>query len=505
MFCLVTKLYSQTSFLYRILEIFWIVNDSIYAQIAASYLNACVNGFHIMNTYNTVYLRAFERALEEERENAIHAVMGGSRGTVASNTLESIYNKWLKNVDNELERELKLDYFTTPLAKYAKAFVELRTNFRKVGYPVDVLDRFFDFYVRSHMVFSIIPKEYHLAPFDVIYRKGKTRLLHYRAAGKTDNNRIANISGRKEKHSDKSSSSNAEKHPLLMIYAPINTFHILDLNPRRSVVRNLVASETLDVYVLDWGYPSLDDNDLSLSDYFGYVTDAVKIIKDETGSDKVSILGYCWGGIVALAYAALFSDNVRTLTLMAVPVDLKKDTTILASWSRSIDTSGMMNEFGHMDGQMLDLVFLMRNPPRYGFDKYLKFFQMLYDVEFVDTFIDVERWLHDTPPIPGKLHQQIIDDCYRKNLLVENQMEITTPSDGVKHIIDLRKITAPLLIIVAEKDDLVHPESSIAVNNYVSSKDKRVLQNPGGHVALCISSTAHKKLWPEVAKWILSR
>lgn len=480
--------------------------DSFYTQISASYLDACMNGFRIMDAYNRVYLRAFEKALEEERESAIHAAIGGGRRIPSLNIPGSIYQKWLKNTDNELQSELKSEYFTTLLAKYTKGLMDLRANFRKAGYNVDALDRMFDFYVRAHMVFSLIPKESHLAPFDVIYRKGKARLLHYRAASGTDNSKTTPASSKKDDNSNrKSPGRDSEKHPLLVIYAPINTFHVLDLNPRRSVVRSLMASGGLDIYMLDWGYPSWDDNNLSLSDYFGYVVDAVKIIKDESKSDKVSILGYCWGGIVALAYAALFDDDVRTLTLMAVPADYKKDNTILANWTKSVDTDRMMNEFGHMDGQILDLAFLMRNPPRYGFDKYLQFFQMLYDVEFIDTFIDVERWLYDTPPIPGKLHQQIIDSCYRKNLLVANQMEITSPSDGLKHEIDLRKIAAPLLVIVAEKDDLVHPESSVAINNYVSSKDKTVLQNPGGHVALCISGAAHKTLWPQVKKWILSR
>jgi polyhydroxyalkanoate synthase len=189
---------------------------------------------------------------------------------------------------------------------------------------------------------------------------------------------------------------------------------------------------------------------------------------------------------------------------MAVPIDFSKDDTILATWSKAIDVDTMMDEFGHMDGQVLDLGFLMRNPPRYGFDKYLKFFQRFYDWEFVDTFLDVERWLYDTPPIPGALFRQIINDCYRNNLLISaGGMEVT--NKGKKQNIDLKKISVPVLTIVAEKDDLVSPTSSIAINDHISSKDKSILENPGGHVALCISNTAHKKLWPEVAKWLLSR
>jgi hypothetical protein len=31
-----------------------------------------------------------------------------------------------------------------------------------------------------------------------------------------------------------------------------------------------------------------------------------------------------------------------------------------------------------------------------------------------------------------------------------------------------------------------------------------IYRQPGGHVGLCISSTAHEKLWPEVTEWILA-
>ena len=84
-----------------------------------------------------------------------------------------------------------------------------------------------------------------------------------------------------------------------------------------------------------------------------------------------------------------------------------------------------------------------------------------------------------------------------------SKMAVTTPKDGVKHTINLQQISVPLMTLIAEDDDLVSPEASISVNDYVSSKEKSVLRNPGGHVALCISVTAHKELWPKVAKWIL--
>ena len=57
--------------------------------------------------------------------------------------------------------------------------------------------------------------------------------------------------------------------------------------------------------------------------------------------------------------------------------------------------------------------------------------------------------------------------------------------------------------IVAENDDLVSPESTMEIENYVSSNTKKMIKFKGGHVGLCISGSAHGQLWPEVADWIL--
>ena len=79
-------------------------------------------------------------------------------------------------------------------------------------------------------------------------------------------------------------------------------------------------------------------------------------------------------------------------------------------------------------------------------------------------------------------------------MLISNKMK----ADG--NIIDLKMITALLLMIVAENDDLVSPESTLAIRDYVANKDKTSLTIPGGHIGLCICTKAHEKLWPEAVK-----
>jgi polyhydroxyalkanoate synthase len=93
----------------------------------------------------------------------------------------------------------------------------------------------------------------------------------------------------------------------------------------------------------------------------------------------------------------------------------------------------------------------------------------------------------------------MINDFYKNNLLVKNKMKIHNKS------VILEDIHLPILTIVSDNDDLVSANSSLEINNYVSSKNKKILRIPGGgHVGLCISKTAHENIWPKAAEWILS-
>lgn len=70
-------------------------------------------------------------------------------------------------------------------------------------------------------------------------------------------------------------------------------------------------------------------------------------------------------------------------------------------------------------------------------------------------------------------------------------------------LVDLKNIIVSVLNIVGTNDDLVSPESSRTITDIVASTDKQTMEFLTGHVGLCISRTAHRKLWPEVGKWLI--
>jgi polyhydroxyalkanoate synthase len=59
--------------------------------------------------------------------------------------------------------------------------------------------------------------------------------------------------------------------------------------------------------------------------------------------------------------------------------------------------------------------------------------------------------------------------------------------------------------VVAQKDDLVAPPSSNALNTAIGSKDKSMIDFPSGHVGLIIGQQAHKEVWPKVGIWLKAR
>jgi polyhydroxyalkanoate synthase subunit PhaC len=74
-----------------------------------------------------------------------------------------------------------------------------------------------------------------------------------------------------------------------------------------------------------------------------------------------------------------------------------------------------------------------------------------------------------------------------------------------ENLIDLSRINVPLLNIVAEEDHLVSPQCSVALNDSVSSVDKRLMHFHTGHVGLIASSYSQNNVLPKVGQWLRIR
>jgi polyhydroxyalkanoate synthase len=204
--------------------------------------------------------------------------------------------------------------------------------------------------------------------------------------------------------------------------------------------------------------------------------------------------------------ASLYPEKIKSIVTLATPGDFSLDNNLLSIWTRSINPDTVSDTFGNIPGTFINSAFLLRSPIDY-LHKYPHFFlerNQPLDFESVVEFFATEIWLYDSPPVTGEIFRQFVRDCYQKNLFIKDRMIIS--EDGVSGIqIDLREIKAPFLNVVALKDDLVAPASSLALNNAIGSSDKAILEFDSGHVGACIGSKAHKELWPKVGEWLKNR
>jgi len=293
--------------------------------------------------------------------------------------------------------------------------------------------------------------------------------------------------------------SKTAKTPILFVYALINRSYILDLQPDKSWIRNLLG-QGFDIYLIDWKTPARVDKYVSFDDYVNeYIDDCVEFVRTKTSVDKITLHGYCMGATMSTIYSTLHENKIRNLATIAPVIDSNQDSTVLGNFSRHLDADRMFDSIGNLPSEQLYALFSTLKPFKQGVNKYFNLVENIDNEEFVQNFLRVEKWLYDTPPIAGETFRQWITDIYQRNLLVANEMKIGN------EIIDLSKIKIPLLNIVAEEDHLVSPQCSASLNDAVSSLDKRLMRFHTWHVGLIASSYSQNNVLPKVGQWIKAR
>ena len=298
--------------------------------------------------------------------------------------------------------------------------------------------------------------------------------------------------------------------PVLVVYALVNRYYILDLQPDKSVIKKLL-DEGFDVYIIDWGYPSGTDRYLTIDDYVnGYINNAVDKIKQRSGLDTITLFGVCQGGTFSVMYAALHPEKIKNLVTLVSPVNFDTDKGLLHIWARSLDVDKIVDYYGIVPGDFLNAGFLLTDPFRLMIDKYVGLFEKiecetddgqceLRNEETVKNFLRMEKWIFDSPDQAGETFRQFFKDCYQKNLLIKNKMVIG------KTTVDLKKISMPLLNVMAEFDHLVPNEASKPLNDAVSSSDKEMLVFPTGHIGIFVGSRSQKDVCPRISEWLKPR
>jgi polyhydroxyalkanoate synthase subunit PhaC len=313
-------------------------------------------------------------------------------------------------------------------------------------------------------------------PYEVVYEEDRVKLKHYKPTVQT-----------------------GFETPLLVVYALINRETMLDLQPGRSVVQTFLEAG-IDLYMIDWGYPTRKDKYLTIDDHVnGYMNNVVDFIRKKHRTPKINLMGICMGGTFSVMYAALHPKKIKNLITTVTPTNFDTDQGLLHVWMKNLDVDRMVDSLGNMPGDVMNLGFLLLNPARLMIDKYVGFMENMDNKEFVENFVRMEKWIFDSPDVPGETFRQFVKDLYQKNLLINSELEI-----GGRRV-DLKNITMPLLNFYGHFDHLVPPAACELLVSKVAGKDTQNVCLDTGHIGIYVSAKCQREFAPKIVQWLRQR
>lgn len=325
------------------------------------------------------------------------------------------------------------------------------------------------------MAAGISRPEVGTTPKDVVWRHGRTELWRYR----NDDVRVS--------------------PPLLIVFGLFSRSYILDLQKGNSFVEQLVDAG-FDVYLLDWGVPDERDSANRLEDYVDdYIPAAVEEVRRISGTDQVNMLGYCFGSVLSLLYAAHHRDApLRSLTVVSAPIDLQQLgplTSVLGTVEQDVEK--LLDVDGNVPPRVVHQAFQILKPTT-QITRYVDLFDKLWNDDYVTAYQAMIGWATDHVPLPGGVARQLAE-MTRTNALVDDT--IVLGGDRV-HLSD---ITVPFLTVLGDRDHIVPEASAAPLIDLVGSSDKHELRLEGGHVGVLVGRTAAKKTIPAIIEFLLRR
>lgn len=298
----------------------------------------------------------------------------------------------------------------------------------------------------------------------------------------------------------------------VVLVPPLGVFAwIFDLMADRSMAKYFLA-HGFDVYLIDWGVPREGDQDVSLERYvIDWFPKAMRAIREHSGSEQQSLLGYCMGGLLALLYLASSRDSkVANLVTIASPIDMHK-MGFVGGFYRAVSKPAwvfrkltgvqidrMQRDRFHVSGKRLSFMFKMTNPVG-TVSSYLELVRNMADDEYVSRYMTMNEWFTNMPDYPGATVQDVLRKLGLYNRLARGRIRLGRCEA------DFRDINAALLAFAGNNDKIVPVASAQAILEVVGSTDKEFHIVPGGHAGVFTGGKAAHTTWAISKDWLSQR
>ena len=283
----------------------------------------------------------------------------------------------------------------------------------------------------------------------------------------------------------------AHRTPLLVMPPWINKFYILDMQPKNSMVRHLVA-QGFTVFLVSWKNPDASMEDVSFEDYMDLgPLEASDVVREITGAPSINVMGYCIGGTLlamTLAWLAAKGDKrFNAATFMVSLQDFTRvgDTAVFMDEPAIDLVEQQMMERGYLDSREMSNMFnLLRSND-------------LIWANVVNNYLmgekppafDLLYWNSDGTRMARKAHAWYLRNTYRENNLI-HPGKIELKGEGI----DLGRISLDTYAVGAEKDHIVPWDAAWRITRLFGGKVRYVLAS-SGHIAGIINPPGGKGVY----------
>jgi polyhydroxyalkanoate synthase len=269
--------------------------------------------------------------------------------------------------------------------------------------------------------------------------------------------------------------------PTLFVPSLINPPNILDLDGR-SLLRWLAGRGHRPLLV-DWGWPDAERRGLDIA---GHVERILLPLLDTLGEPPI-LAGYCLGGTMALAAAHLLP--ARALVLIAAPWRFSAfpdaaTKGLLGLWSQAEPAARAL---GLLPMEVLQSAFWSLDPAR-TIGKFEAFAAFQAASEEARSFVTLEDWANDGPPLTEAAARELFDAFFRDDLPGRGEWQV-----GGRRI-DPAGLSCPVLDIVSTTDRIVPAASAAGAGERLELRQ--------GHVGMIVGGLREEVLWQPLSDWL---
>ena len=237
--------------------------------------------------------------------------------------------------------------------------------------------------------------------------------------------------------------------PLLYVFSQVNRFYLGDLTPDRSLFQRLLAAG-IPVYAISWRNPSVEHRDWNLDSYAEGVIQAIKVVREVSGADKVNLMGLCAGGLAAAAAAGALNargdDWINSMSLFVNVLDNRPEDSDFGLFvsERSVEAQKQVTRVRGLfeEKNVFEMFAMLRWE-----ENVMGFLRSNYLLGEEPLKHPLLFWSIDYTRLPAGLHAAFLDLAL-ENKLAKREMKI------LGQRVDLSKIRYPVYIMAGSTDHI---------------------------------------------------